>query len=110
MMGWDKGIFHGSVTNNCDPTKLKDAIIVDKAVEETMTLALVTVSHCARRNSRSDRFESTPKIRQHFVFSLFQLFFFCEIRRTVGSLPILPLPVKEWWDKKHEDHAKFQAS
>ena len=106
MMGWDKG----SVTNNCDPTKLKDAIIVDKAVEETMTLALVTVSHCARRNSRSDRFESTPKIRQHFVFNLFQLFFFCEIRRTVGSLPILPLPVKEWWDKKHEGHAKFQAS
>ena len=71
MMGWDKG----SVTNNCDPTKLKDAIIVDKAVEETMTLALVTVSHCARRNSRSDRFESTPKIRQHFVFNLFKLFF-----------------------------------
>ena len=38
--------------------------IVDKAVEETMTLAFVTVSRCARQNSRSDRFESTPKIRQ----------------------------------------------
>ena len=91
-MGWDKDIFHGSDTSqdsdNCDPTKLKDAMSVDKAVEETMTSAFVTVSHCGRRNSRSDRFESTPKIRQHFdacciccimlyyvVFNVFRFFF-----------------------------------